>query len=508
MIWTREDSKERFPEVLSPLGWSVLQSALEMNLESIRTEFYLKKLAKNQVTRWIDGYLYSGKDFFKRIPFYHFSLLRVFGLFLRVIAQALPALFNNGQKECFKVRWVKRIYQHELKPKIQKTIYDWQSELATHLKNFDSNTVAALAWQPTQADFAVLMAKIESDGCAYNRLDFAIYFYKNILKSLLELMARWKSETISIADLAAQSPFQISHHINQLIAKGSLLGDEQTVLAFVTQNIGHLSLSWDIAQPTFSEKDDLLKKMISDQPESTVTTRARLWPSENEMASQFIELVACDEQHRFYASYQFPAVRSLIYKIADEWVHHSLLQNRNDVFFLTLDDVLSLHTALLNGSKPNATFIYKTIESRKSYIKTTAADSLHDKFINFRETLFYTSHATKTYTPSDATIELTGIATSPGRARGTAYWVTDYASLESCPPNSIVLCQTPSPNFHNAFVKSLAVLSESGGLLSHGAIIARELNIPCLLQVVNLKTIKNGDLIEVDTNRGIIKRLS
>ena len=80
MIWTREESKERFPEALSPLGWSVLQSALDVNLKSIRSEFYLRTLTKDQVTRWIDGYLYSGKDFFKRIPFYHFSLTALTGL--------------------------------------------------------------------------------------------------------------------------------------------------------------------------------------------------------------------------------------------------------------------------------------------------------------------------------------------------------------------------------------------------------------------------------------------
>ena len=103
---------------------------------------------------------------------------------------------------------------------------------------------------------------------------------------------------------------------------------------------------------------------------------------------------------------------------------------------------------------------------------------------------------------------LVGVPASPGKASGYAFWVTDYDSLQNCPVNAIVLCQTPSPNFHNAFVKSIAIVSESGGLLSHGAIIARELQLPCLLQVVNLKTLKNGDLIEVDAIAGTIKRLS
>lgn len=508
MIWTREESKERFPEALSPLGWSVLQSALDVNLKSIRGEFYLKTLTKDQVTRWIDGYLYSGKDFFKRIPVYHFSLLALAGLCLRALWQAIPAALNFKKNEPFRVRWVKRIYQKELKPKVQKTIYDWQNELAKHLKNFDDNTLASLSWQPTQTDFNMLMAKIENDGCAYNRLDFAIYFYKNLLKGILELIARWKKETLSISALTTQSPFQISHHINHLIAEGSLLSDEQHILAVVTQKLGHLSLSWDIAQPTFSEKSDLIKKMIKERRESTMPSRANQPISENEIASQFIQLVACDEQHRFYASYQFPTVRTLLYKIADEWVKHSVLEDRNDLFFLTLDEVQSTHAEILKGLAIDIPSIRKTIQERRSYIKSIAADQLNDTDIAHRESIFYTSKTPRPDETTSSSQELSGIVASIGHARGTVFWVNDYESLEACPENCIVLCQTPSPNFHTAFVKSIAIVSESGGLLSHGAIIARELQIPCLLQVVNLKTIKNGDLIEVDTNSGTIKRLS
>ncbi|MBL7556998.1 MAG: hypothetical protein JNM24_14335 [Bdellovibrionaceae bacterium] len=508
MIWTREESKERFPEALSPLGWSVLQSALDVNLKSIRSEFYLKKLNKDYIARWIDGYLYSGKDFFRRIPLYNFSLPTLAGLFLKIFLHALSALFVFRGRETFKVRWVKRVYQKELKPKIQKTIYDWQSELPKHLKNFDDNTLAGLSWYATQPDFNILMAKIENDGCAYNRLDFAIYFYKNLLKSLLELLARWKNETISIPSLTAQSPFQISHHISQLIAEGSLLVDEQNTLAFVTQKIGHLSLSWDVAQPTFSEKSDLIKKMISERRESLLASRANQTFSDNEIAAQFIQLVSCDEQHRFYASYQFPTVRTLLYKIADEWVQRKILHDRNELFFLTLDEVISKHSDAIKGNALDSVAIQRIIKMRKSYLKPNASDELPDNAIEFRESIFYTSKALTSTELSLVKDELSGIVASPGQARGPAIWVTDYESLENCPQDCVLLCQTPSPNFHNAFVKSLAILSESGGLLSHGAIIARELQIPCLLQVVNLKTIKNGDLIEVDTTTGMIKRLS
>lgn len=57
-----------------------------------------------------------------------------------------------------------------------------------------------------------------------------------------------------------------------------------------------------------------------------------------------------------------------------------------------------------------------------------------------------------------------------------------------------------------AINKAHAILTSEGDILSHSAITARELNIPCLVGIKNLSSkIKNGDEIFLDTYKNILK---
>lgn len=56
--------------------------------------------------------------------------------------------------------------------------------------------------------------------------------------------------------------------------------------------------------------------------------------------------------------------------------------------------------------------------------------------------------------------------------------------------------------------KAKAILTEFGGLTSHAAIVSRELKIPCVVGIKGLvASIKTGDLLEVDTDKGIIRKM-
>jgi len=51
------------------------------------------------------------------------------------------------------------------------------------------------------------------------------------------------------------------------------------------------------------------------------------------------------------------------------------------------------------------------------------------------------------------------------------------------------------------------VVTEVGGLLSHGAIVARELGLPAVVNVAGvLEVLEDGELVSVDGNRGLIER--
>jgi pyruvate,water dikinase len=56
--------------------------------------------------------------------------------------------------------------------------------------------------------------------------------------------------------------------------------------------------------------------------------------------------------------------------------------------------------------------------------------------------------------------------------------------------------------------KAGAIITDEGGILSHAAVISRELNIPSVIGTkIATEILKDGDMVEVDANRGLIKKL-
>ena len=56
--------------------------------------------------------------------------------------------------------------------------------------------------------------------------------------------------------------------------------------------------------------------------------------------------------------------------------------------------------------------------------------------------------------------------------------------------------------------KAIAIVTDTGGITSHAAIVSRELGKPCIAGTkIATKVFKDGDLIEVDANKGIVKKV-
>ena len=64
------------------------------------------------------------------------------------------------------------------------------------------------------------------------------------------------------------------------------------------------------------------------------------------------------------------------------------------------------------------------------------------------------------------------------------------------------------PNFVQAMERASAFVTDEGGILCHAAIIAREMRKPCITGTkIATKVLKDGDLVEVDADKGIVKKL-
>jgi pyruvate,water dikinase len=104
-------------------------------------------------------------------------------------------------------------------------------------------------------------------------------------------------------------------------------------------------------------------------------------------------------------------------------------------------------------------------------------------------------------------VNLTGTPASPGRATGPVRLVrgpSDFARLRT---GDILVCRTTDPAWTALFGVAAAVVTETGGLLSHAAIVAREYGLPAVVAVTGATTVlRDGAMVAVDGSSGRVVR--
>lgn len=107
--------------------------------------------------------------------------------------------------------------------------------------------------------------------------------------------------------------------------------------------------------------------------------------------------------------------------------------------------------------------------------------------------------------------EFSGIIASKGEApivKGKVKIILDPYKTESFNKGDILITTMTSPEFIFVMKNSSAIITDTGGLTSHAAIVSRELRKLCIVGTkIATKALKDGDLIEVDANTGVIRRL-
>ncbi len=106
---------------------------------------------------------------------------------------------------------------------------------------------------------------------------------------------------------------------------------------------------------------------------------------------------------------------------------------------------------------------------------------------------------------ADADADLTGTPASPGRATGPVRLIHSPADFARVQPGDILVCRTTDPAWTPLFGVAAAVITETGGLLSHAAIVAREHGLPAVLAIPDATTtLPDGALVAVDGSSGRI----
>ncbi|HXJ73326.1 MAG TPA: PEP-utilizing enzyme, partial [Candidatus Dormibacteraeota bacterium] len=110
----------------------------------------------------------------------------------------------------------------------------------------------------------------------------------------------------------------------------------------------------------------------------------------------------------------------------------------------------------------------------------------------------------ETKTPEPVTGDcLPGLAGSAGQAEGPVFLVLGPDDFANFPKGAVLVARTTNPTWTPLFYSAVAVVTESGGPLSHGAVTAREMRIPAVMSVKDsLSRLKNGTRVRVDGGQG------
>jgi pyruvate,water dikinase len=107
--------------------------------------------------------------------------------------------------------------------------------------------------------------------------------------------------------------------------------------------------------------------------------------------------------------------------------------------------------------------------------------------------------------PGASPRQMIGQPAAPGLATGTVRIVLDAADFGHFLRGEVMVCDAIQPTMTHLVPLANAIVERRGGMLIHGAIIARELGVPCVNGVVDAtKLLHNGDLVTVDGFLGIV----
>jgi pyruvate,water dikinase len=198
------------------------------------------------------------------------------------------------------------------------------------------------------------------------------------------------------------------------------------------------------------------------------------------------------EDFRLLRSNTFAMARKLFRRMGSILHTEGLLDSKDDIFYLTLDEILNRNKFVGNYKK--------IVSTRKNEYKSYQNITLPSHF--------------STSNGQSPIIEqldiknvrkIIGQPASSGKVVGRVRIFRDFSMPLKIDFDILVTSHT-DPGWTALIALSKGLIIEHGGILSHASIVARELNIPTIIGVENAMSLLNdGDVVEIDGTSGIIK---
>ncbi len=200
------------------------------------------------------------------------------------------------------------------------------------------------------------------------------------------------------------------------------------------------------------------------------------------------------ENMRFCRTKAYGLVKDIFLEIGKMMVESGVIANQNDIFYLTISDLEDF--CVNNNTKSKINIIAKTKETFNNYEKL----QLPDRIMYVGDSIGEISRTNNS--GSNSSGNYSGIAVSKGKVKERVI-IIQQASFDISVAERIMISKITDPGWVFLMAQSSGIISEKGSLLSHTAIVGRELGIPVVVGVTNATTIFNtGDLIELDGDNG------
>ncbi len=276
---------------------------------------------------------------------------------------------------------------------------------------------------------------------------------------------------------------------------------------------GHRSFSLDIAAPTLEDDpmqvvkwlqtmDDEESPQFSSSSPSLVGLALRGWKRRilDNLRSLAVKYMALREDQRYYWQKSLALSRRIFLLAANLLVAEGVIGDRQDIFYATLVDLFSYARKAISKQALTDRIVLRRTEWA-TFMKEfrSAPSSSYPLFLGTNVTSSPASGERMTWHAR---------AVSPGTARGAARVVRSPNELSQVRRGDILVAPSTDPAWTPVFTRIAGLVMERGGVLSHGAVVAREYGVPAVAGVANiLEQVTNGETLEVDGNIGRVERL-
>jgi phosphohistidine swiveling domain-containing protein len=207
------------------------------------------------------------------------------------------------------------------------------------------------------------------------------------------------------------------------------------------------------------------------------------------------------ENLRFLRTRIFGRVRDIFRAMGERMTSVGAIDGAQDVFWLTLDEVFGW----VRGTTVTTNLRGLVGLRQAEYAAWATAPAPADRFKTWGSVWAHNLFIGRPKTPMDG--ELTGLSAFPGVVEGRVCRVLDPDDAGDI-DGAIVIAYRTDPGWVPLFPRVAALVVERGSLLSHSAVVARELGVPTVVAVAGvMDALQNGDTVRVDATAGHIEIL-